>query len=548
MKAISDMLGELPYADLVVQNAIIYTSDPKLPWAEAMAVRRGRIVGVGNLSSVQEFIGKGTWLLDLEEKMVVPGFIDSHVHFISGGLQMGQVDLRKVKSKQEFIMKIERAASTTERGNWILGGGWNDDNWGGELPEASWIDNVSEHNPVWLVRMDGHMGLANTVALRRAKIDTTLDNIAGGAILKTAQGAPTGLLVDAAMQLLLPQIPEPTIQERRDAMLRASKLALSRGVTGVVDFGRNFPGMSKSKVWEDFSDVYKWADKTGHMLLRVWTFFPMETWSQVADLLKESGRVLSQWLYIGGAKSFADGSLGSNSALFFEPYSDDESNHGLHVADPEQLLENITKSDAAAIQIAVHAIGDKANAMLLSMNDDLIALNGQKDRRFRIEHAQHLAAESLDAFGRNRVIASMQPAHLLDDAHSASKKLGERRAFEESYLFKSLLQKKTQLAFGSDWPVADLNPIEGIRAATKRIPPGWKHPWIESECISIEAAVNSYTSSAAFAIFMEHDLGSLLKGKWADFVVLSNNIWNITDQNDSPYVLATYVSGVQAYP
>eukprot|EP00252_Welwitschia_mirabilis_P007515 TRINITY_DN1893_c0_g1_i4.p1 TRINITY_DN1893_c0_g1~~TRINITY_DN1893_c0_g1_i4.p1 ORF type:complete len:194 (-),score=34.34 TRINITY_DN1893_c0_g1_i4:31-612(-) len=142
------MLGELPYADLVVQNAIIYTSDPKLPWAEAMAVRRGRIVGVGNLSSVQEFIGKGTWLLDLEEKMVVPGFIDSHVHFISGGLQMGQVDLRKVKSKQEFIMKIERAASTTERGNWILGGGWNDDNWGGELPEASWIDNVSEHNPV----------------------------------------------------------------------------------------------------------------------------------------------------------------------------------------------------------------------------------------------------------------------------------------------------------------------------------------------------------------------------------------------------------------
>lgn len=541
------MRGNAMTADLVVKNAVIYTSDPSFPWAEAMAIRNNRILAVGNFSSVQEFVGQRTQSLDFHGKIVVPGFIDSHVHLISGGLQIAQVDLQGVESKVEFITKVEQAVNGMEKGHWVLGGGWNNDNWGGELPQASWIDNITHDHPVWLSRMDGHMGLANSLALAKTGIYGGSHDVVGGAIIQS-NGAPTGVLVDAAMQLLLPHIPEATVQTRRDAMIRASKLGLSRGVTTVVDFGRYFPGTSTRHVWDDFSEVYKWADETGHMLLRVCLFFPLETWPLVADTLETSGRTLSQWLHIGGVKGFFDGSLGSNSALFYEPYADDEHNHGLHVADPDFLLDTVIESDKSGIQVAIHAIGDKANDMVLSINEALISRNGMKDRRFRIEHAQHLAPGAVDRFGKNGVIASVQPAHLLDDAISATKKLGEKRALQESYLFHSLLSSNTQLAFGSDWPVADLNPLKGIEAATKRMASDWQRPWIESECITMDAALYAYTISAAFSNFMENDIGSLSPGKWADFVVLSRNLWNATILEDFPSVLATYVGGVQAYP
>lgn len=535
-------------ADLVVKNAVIYTSDPSHLWAEAMAIRNNRILAVGDFSSMQEFVGQRTQSKDLHGKMVVPGFIDSHVHFISGGLQMGQVDLHDVQSKVEFIMKVEQAVNDMEKGDWVLGGGWNNDNWGGELPQASWIDNITHDHPVWLSRMDGHMGLANSLALTKAGIYSESRDIVGGAIIKSNDGAPTGLLVDDAMELLLPHIPEVTVQKRRDAIMRASKLGLSRGVTTVVDFGRYFPGTSTRHIWDDFSEVYKWADETGHMLLRVCLFFPLETWPRVAGTLKASGRSLSQWLHIGGVKAFLDGSLGSNSALFYEPYADDEHNHGLQVADPDLLLETVIESDKSGIQVAIHAIGDMANDMVLSINEALISKNGVKDRRFRIEHAQHLAPGAVDRFGKNGVIASVQPAHLLDDAKSAIKKLGEKRAMQESYLFGSLLSSITRLTFGSDWPVADLNPLGGIKAAIERLPSNWQRPWIESECITVDAAINGYTMSAAFSCFMESEIGSLSPGKWADFVVLSTNLWNATVQEGFPSVLETYIGGVQAYP
>lgn len=542
------MQGNVITADLVVKNAVIYTSDPSHPWAEAMAFRNNRILAIGDFSSMQEFVGQRTQSKDLHGKMVVPGFIDSHVHFISGGLQMAQVDLHDVQSKVEFIMKVEQAVNDMEKGDWVLGGGWNNDRWGGELPQASWIDNITHDHPVWLSRMDGHMGLANSLALAKAGIHSESRDIVGGAIIKSNDGSPTGLLVDAAIELLLPHIPEATVQKRRDAMMRASKLGLSRGVTTVVDFGRYFPGTSTRHVWDDFSEVYKWADETGHMLLRVCLFFPLETWSLVASTLKASGRNLSQWLHIGGVKTFLDGSLGSNSALFYEPYADDEHNHGLRVADPDLLLDTVIESDKSGIQVAIHAIGDMANDMVLSINEALISKNGVKDRRFRIEHAQHLAPGAVDRFGQNGVIASVQPAHLLDDAISVIKKLGEKRAMQESYLFGSLLSSNTRLTFGSDWPVADLNPLGGIKAAIERLPSNWQRPWNESECITVDAALNGYTMSAAFSSFMENEIGSLSPGKWADFVVLSTNLWNATAQEGFPSVLATYIGGVQAYP
>eukprot|EP00257_Ricinus_communis_P013515 XP_015570961.1 uncharacterized protein LOC8270879 isoform X2 [Ricinus communis] len=445
-------------ADLIVKNGVIFTSDDSLPFADSFAVQNGRILRVGNYSSLQDLAGNGTKVVNLEGKLVVPGFIDSHVHLIFGGLQMIRVELRGVNQKDEFVRRVRDAVRNLKEGSWVLGGGWNNDLWGGELPAASWIDDIAPKNPVWLTRMDGHMGLANSVALKLAGINNLLEDPNGGTIMRSANGEPTGLIIDAAMKLILSYIPEVSVDEKREALLIAGNLALMRGVTTVVDFGRYFPGASVEHSWEDLSDVYQWADSLGKMRIRVCLFFPMETWSRLSDLITKVGRALSDWIYLGGVKAFADGSLGSNSALFYEP------------------------------------------------------------------------------------------DHLLDDADSAIKKLGMDRAQNGSYQFRSLLSSNAQLALGSDWPVANINPLGGIKTAVKRIPPGWENAWIPSECLSLKDAIIAHTISAARACFLDCDLGSLSPGKLADFVILSTNSWDDFETEASAAVEATYVAGAQAYP
>ncbi|KDO53578.1 hypothetical protein CISIN_1g008063mg [Citrus sinensis] len=503
-------------ADLVVTNGVIFTGDDSLLFADSMAIKNGRIVSVGNYSAVQQLAADGTNVLNLQGKVVVPGFIDSHVHFIPGGLQMARVKLRGVSHKDEFVRRVKEAVKNSKKGSWILGGGWNNDLWGGDLPMASWIDDITPHNPVWLSRMDGHMGLANSVALQLVGITNLSEDPNGGTIMKTSSGEPTGLLIDAAMKLILPWIPEVSVDERREALLRASNLALSRGVTTVVDFGRYYPGESVQLSWEDFADVYQWASYSEKMKIRVCLFFPLETWSSLADLINKTGHVLSDWVYLGGVKAFADGSLGSNSALFHE--------------------------------VAIHAIGDRANDLVLDMYKSVVVTTGKRDQRFRIEHAQHLASGTAARFGDQGIVASMQPQHLLDDADSARKKLGVDRAERESYLFQSLLANNALLALGSDWPVADINPLCAIRTAMKRIPPGWDNAWIPSERISLTDALIAHTLSAARACFLENDVGSLSPGKIADFVILSTSSWEDFAAEVSASIEATYVSGVQAYP
>lgn len=413
---------------------------------------------------------------------------------------------------------------------------------------ANWIDDITSHNPVWLSRMDGHMGLANSLALKLAGITRDTEDPPGGTIVRTLDGEPTGLLIDAARQLILPSIPEDSVDERREALLRASKYALTKGVTTVVDVGRYVPGSSVELSWEDFTDVYGWANSSGNMNIRVCLFFPMETWARLYDLVRRTGRVISQWLYLGGVKAFLDGSLGSNSALFYEPYADDPENYGLQVTDLQSLTNMTGLSDKSGLQVAIHAIGDRANDLILDMYESVASANGEKDRRFRIEHAQHLAPGSAARFGKQGVIASVQPEHLLEDADSAAKKLGKERAQTGSYLFHSLLASGATVAFGSDWPVADIDPLNNIRAAVKRIPAGWKASWIPSECLSINAALDAHTISAARAAFLEKDLGSLSPGKLADFVVLSTSSWQKFTEEASASIEATYVGGVKAYP
>lgn len=535
-------------ADLIIRNGVIYTSDDSLPFANSMAVANGRVLRIGNNSFVQEVAGDETQVLDLEGKVVVPGFIDSHVHFISGGLQMMQVGLRGVNEKEEVIRMIKEAVQSTKPGSWILGGGWNNDLWGGDLPAADWIDDITPNNPVWLSRMDGHMGWANSVALTLAGITNITDSPRGGTIVRTAGGEPTGLLIDSAMVLVASQIPELSVDDRREALRKASNLALKRGVTTVVDMGRYFPGVSADLSWEDFSDVYLWTNAMSKMKVRVCLFFPMETWPRLADLINKKGHALSQWVYFGGVKAFADGSLGSNSALFYEPYQDEPDNHGLQVTEPDALLNMTLESDLSGLQVAIHAIGDRANDLILDLYRSVASTNGMRDRRFRIEHAQHLAPGSPSRFGKEGVVASVQPDHLLDDADTAGKKLGDDRAEKESYLFKSLLDSNALVAFGSDWPVVDIDPLSGIKTAMTRRPPTWKEAWIPSECISLEDAIKGYTISAARASFIDNDLGSLSIGKLADFVILSTDSWKDFAETASASIEATYVSGVRAHP
>ncbi|XP_071932056.1 protein LONG AFTER FAR-RED 3 isoform X6 [Coffea arabica] len=496
-------------ADLIVTNGTIFTSDDSLPFAQSMAIRSGRIIQVGDYSSVQfmstqDLAGPGTRELNLEGKMVVPGFIDSHVHLISGGLQMARVELHDVKSKDHFVDKVKEAVANMKQGSWLLGGGWNNDFWGGELPMASWIDDITPHNPVWLSRIDGHMGLANSLALKLAGTSSYMNDPDGGAIIRNSNGEATGLLVDSTMKLITSCIPEVSVDVRREALMRASNLALMRGVTTVVDVGRYFPGSSTETSWEDFSDVYTWADLVGKMLIRVCLFFPIETWARLRDLKYKAGPKLSEKIYLGGVKAFADGSLGSSSALFHEPYVDEPHNSGLEVADINSLHGMTVSADKAGLQVAIHAIGDKANALILDMYASVVSHNGFRDRRFRIEHAQHLVPGMASRFSEQAIIASVQ--------------------------------------------VADINPLGSMRTAMKRIPSGWHEAWSSSECMNLSDALKAYTIWAAHGCFLDKDVGSISPGKLADFVVLSTDSWDEFSREGSAYVEATYMGGIRAFP
>ncbi|XP_024527863.1 uncharacterized protein LOC112345402 [Selaginella moellendorffii] len=477
-------------ADFVITNCSIWTADKDVPWAESMAVRRGRILRVGSLSFVKEVAGSDTEFRDLEGQFVVPGFIDSHVHFIPGGLQLVRLDLHDVHTRLEFTQKVQHAAHGLEPNEWLQGFGWSNEHWGGEWPDSSWIDSVTENNPVWLSRMDGHMGLANKVAMDICDLKSVKEDPTGGSIVRDADGVPTGLLVDAAMILLTSCVPKPSLEQRREALARASHYAVSKGVTSVVDFGSYFPGGSIKESWNDFEEVYTWMDSLGNMTVRSALFFPLETWPRVAALIKERGRHISDW-------------------------------------------------------VAVHAIGDAANDDVLGIYADAISKHPRQGHRLRVEHAQHLSPGAHLKFGTFSISASMQPEQLLDDAYYAVKKLGEKRS-RGSYNLRSLLGNGSVVALGSDWPVVAVNPLGGIRAAVERTPSGWSHPWIPEERISAWDAVAGYTSLAAYAAALEDLVGSLTPGKFADFVVLSESPF-AQGTGIFPRVVATFVGGNIAF-
>ncbi|NQT78928.1 MAG: amidohydrolase [Candidatus Aminicenantes bacterium] len=508
-------------ADLVLFNGAVWTVNPDQPWAEAVAIKGEKIIDVSSSEKIKKKIGDKTKVIDLKGKMVLPGFIDSHTHFIDGGFSLLNIHLRDVKSREEFKEKLKDKANKIEKGEWILYGNWDHQRIDPpELPTKEWIDEVTPHNPVCVNRLDGHMVLVNSLALKLAGVTKDTPSPEGGEILRDPEtGEPTGILKDGAMNLVKKHIPEPSLKEKIRAAEVALRHAARNGVTSVHDMANS----------ENF-EVYQELLRTNKLTARLYVYIPI-TEVELFERLKLKTPFVNNFLKIGGFKGFIDGSLGSSTALFFDPYTDNPEKRGLFHFQmfPEGIMERrIMQADRAGLQVAVHAIGDKANHVLLDIFERIIAQNGKRERRWRIEHAQHLLPGDIERIAKLNIIASVQPYHALDDGRWAEKKIGRKRCLY-TYVFKSLLEKGTVLACGSDWNVAPLNPLSGIYAAVTRQTLDGKNPegWFPEQKISLEDVIKGYTLNGAYAEFSEHLKGSIKKGKLADLVVLSQNIFKI---------------------
>ena len=505
-------------ASLILTNAKIWTGSSAQPQAAAVACAGNRIAAVGSAADVAKWAGPATQAIDLAGKLVVPGFNDAHVHFFDGGAHLAGVKLRDAKSEAEFRERIRQFAARLPEGRWILGGDWDHENWTpARLPTRQSIDEAAGSHPVFVNRLDGHMSLANSIALKLAGITRNTPDPPGGTIVRDASGEPTGLLKDAAMGAVGRVIPAPSEDEIADAVRAAMRYAAENGVTSVQDMSA-FPGVLRA---------YQRLLKRGELTVRISGHQPLAEWKRLADvgLLADFGSPL---LHIGGLKGFADGSLGSTTALFFEPYTDTPGSSGLandEMIPESRMRQHIADADRAGLQIAVHAIGDKANHLILDMFAEAEKTNGQRDRRWRIEHAQHLRPDDIPRFARLHAIASMQPYHAIDDGRWAEGRIGPVRS-RTTYAFRSLLDAGAVLAFGSDWPVAPMEPIQGIYGAATRRTLDGKHPggWIPEQKITVAEALRAYTWGSAYASFEEEIKGTIEPGKLADLVALSEDI------------------------
>jgi predicted amidohydrolase YtcJ len=510
-----------PAAGLIVTNAKIWTVDADHPKAEAVAVLGDRILAVGSNAEIESLRDAHTRVIDAGGKLLLPGFNDAHVHFVSGGLQLDSVQLNDVTNPEEFVRRIAEQAKKTPKGEWIQNGDWDETKWPGSvLPTKELIDPVTPDNPVFVSRYDGHSALANSLALKLAGVTAQTPDPAGGTIVRDAQGNPTGDLKDAATDLVYKVIPPLPHDQRIRAVKRALENAASVGVTSVQNMD------------PDYADVAAYDEllQSGELTTRIYAA-PLIT--QVDDQVKLGVRHAfgGPYLRIGAVKAFADGSLGSRTAYFFEPFLDEPGNHGL-LADemhPISLMhDRMMKADAAGLQICTHAIGDQAISIILDLYSDIAQQHGPADRRFRIEHAQHMAAKDFSRFAQLGVIASVQPYHAIDDGRWAEARIGHDRA-SRTYAFRTFLDNGVRLAFGTDWDVAPLNPMLGLYAAVTRATLDGKNPngWFPEQKLTVQEAVQAYTMGSAYAEFQEKEKGSITPGKLADMVLVSDDIFAI---------------------
>ena len=494
------------------------------PRASAVAVRENRISHVGRTADIRALAGRHTRVIDAEGRLLLPGFNDAHVHFLDGGFSLAGLELRDAASPEEFIRRVAEFARGQRAGQWITGGGWDHEQWpGAPLPTRKMIDAVTPRNPVFLSRTDGHCALANSLALRLAGVTRETADAPGGLIVREpAGGEPTGLLKDAAMNAVWSVLPKPDRAAKMDAAKRATDYAARLGVTSAQDVlaGNDL-------------EIYRALAERGELKTRVYGMYPIARWAEAASK-PERPQSCAGLVRGGGVKGFSDGSLGSATAWFFEPCLDDPQNCGLPCEQmfPEgAMLRRALDADRAGLQVAIHAIGDRANFEILNLFQTVTAQNGARDRRCRIEHAQHLQAGDIPRFGQQGVIASVQPYHAADDGRWCEARLGPER-LKGTYAFRSLLDTGAALALGTDWTVAPLNPMLTLAAAVTRRTLDGRHPggWLPEQKITLEEALRAYTAGSAWAEFAERDKGSLAPGKLADLVMMDRNLFDIAPE------------------
>jgi hypothetical protein len=500
-----------------------------------MAIKGDTILAIGSKSEIEKYGRERTEKLEAPSNgLITPGFIDTHTHFVEGGFRLSSVQLRNAKTKVEFINRIKQYTSKLKPGEWITGGDWDHENWGGELPTRDWIDSITQNNPVWINRLDGHMALANTAALKAADVDDKIKDVAGGTIVRSNKKL-TGVFKDNAVFYIERAVPSPTTAQVDRALDTAMTYIASNGVTSTHNMSGYMPAFER-------------AQNQSRLITRIYAGMPLQEWKSLANKIQQQGSG-DKWLKIGNLKAFVDGSLGSHTAAFFKPFVDTPDDSGFLVIEETQLKELILSADSAGLHIMTHAIGDKAINILLNIYEGVIKQNGNRDRRFRIEHAQHIHPNDIKRFADLKVIASMQPYHAVDDGRWAEKIIGYERC-KTTYAFKSLIDGGTMVCFGSDWFVAPPTPLEGIYAAVTRRTLDDKNPggWIPEQKITVENALKAYTVNAAYASFEENIKGTLKPGMLADFVVLEKDITMIDpSQIRNVKVLKTVVGGKIVY-
>ncbi len=527
LKAIAVMVGLLVMAcsgqrvqrdaDLILINGKIYTVEADQPWAQACAIKEGKFIAVGETKRIQKLAGKQTRVVDLAGRLVLPGFNDAHVHFADGGFYLLGIDLRDAKDEREFVERIKNYAAKLKPGEWILNGNWDHEAWPSKKhPTRALIDSVTRENPVLVQRLDGHIALANSLALKLAGITKQTPNPQGGEIVKDPRtGEPTGILKDNAQSLVSAVIPSPTKAQLKQAIKAAIQHANSLGVTSIQD----------NSSAADLA-VYQELLNEGELTLRInaWRYGYLYKNFEAIGILPNFG---NDMLRVGTMKVFVDGSMGAGTALFYEPYSDDPATSGIPIYGEQELYDFITAIDKAGLQIAAHAIGDKANTWILNAFEKAFQANGKRDARHRVEHAQVVLPNDIQRYHDLGIIASIQPSHCIDDMRWAEKRIGARA--KHSYLFNSFVKAGVKIAFGTDWTVEPLNPMLGLYAAvTREFPEGGPEGgWFPDEKITLAQAIEFYTLGSAYAEFQDHIKGSIKVGKLADLVVLDRNLFEI---------------------
>lgn len=499
-------------------NGKIRTINPEKPMAEAVYVIGEKIVFVGSTREVKEWIKPETKVIDLRGRLVLPGFNDAHVHFSDGGFSLLELNLRPAKNRDEFAAKIKTYAATLPEGTWITGGNWDHEKWPDKkYPDRRLLDMVSGNHPVFVNRLDGHVAVANSLALHLAGINKDTPSPDGGFIERDGNGEATGIVKDNALELVTRHIPAPPAPVRLQAISAALQHAAQLGITSVQDVSPAY----------DFH-LYQQLVRQEKLTCRINAVMPIETHTEYLRRMGVEYHFGNSLLRIGSVKCFSDGSMGASSALLFEPFTDDGASSGLAIYSKSKLMELIAAAHKNNLQVYCHAIGDKANCWTLDAFESAIDEYGQKDLRHRIEHAQLVAQGDFQRFADLNVIASVQPSHCIDDMRWAETRIGKERC-RRLFAFRSFLQVGAHIAFGTDWPVEDLNPMLGLYAAvTREFPQGGPAGgWFPEQKIDMQQAVTAYTLGAAYAEHEEKNKGTIEPGKLADLIVLDRDIFSV---------------------